>query len=109
MLVQSKCEQPYPFLEVENIINSSKSKEKQKQKTERIYFIKQKFSGFIMLFIGIITPVLLEGEATFSLIAVPMGLGLIITKRKVMMYRGYEIAEENADNLEETKIKEGKL
>lgn len=57
-----------------------------RQKTERLYYIKQKLSGLTMSAIGIITPFLLDGDATFSLIALPLGLFLIFTKEKVMMF-----------------------
>lgn len=57
-----------------------------RQKAERIYYIKQKLSGLIMAAIGIFTPFLLDGDATFSLIALPLGLFLMFTKEKVMMF-----------------------
>lgn len=57
-----------------------------KQKAERIYYIKQKLSGLTMAAIGIFTPFLLDGDATFSLIALPLGLFLMFTKEKVMMF-----------------------
>lgn len=86
MIVQYKTshrEPLYTLTEVEEI----KNKEIQKQKAERIYFIKQKLSGVAMLAIGIIAPFLLDGDVTFTLFAVPMGIGLIITKQQVMMLR----------------------
>lgn len=57
-----------------------------RQKAERIYYIKQKLSGFTMAAIGIFTPFLLDGDVTFSLIALPLGLFLVFTKEKVMMF-----------------------
>jgi hypothetical protein len=39
-----------------------------------------------MTTIGIFTPFLLDGDATFSLIALPLGLFLVFTKEKVMMF-----------------------
>lgn len=57
-----------------------------RQKAERIYYIKQKLSGLTMAAIGIFTPFLLDGDATFSLIALPLGLFLVFTKEKVMMF-----------------------
>lgn len=57
-----------------------------RQKAERIYYIKQKLSGLIMAAIGIVTPFLCDGDATFSLIALPLGLFLMFTKEKVMMF-----------------------
>ena len=57
-----------------------------KEKAEKIYYIKQKLSGLTMAAIGIFTPFLLDGDATFSLIALPLGLFLVFTKEKVMMF-----------------------
>ena len=57
-----------------------------KRKAERKYYIKQKLSGLTMAAVGIITPVLLNGDATFSLIALPLGIWLLFTKEKVMMF-----------------------
>ena len=61
-------------------------KSTRRQKAERIYYIKQKLSGLTMSAIGIFTPFLLDGDATFSLIALPLGLFLVFTKEKVMMF-----------------------
>lgn len=57
-----------------------------RQKAEKIYYIKQKLSGLTMAAIGIFTPFLLDGDATFSLIALPLGLFLVFTKEKVMIF-----------------------
>ena len=63
-----------------------RAERKARRKAERIYYIKQKLSGLTMAAIGIITPFLLDGDATFSLIALPLGLFLLFTKEKVMMF-----------------------
>ena len=57
-----------------------------RQKAERIYYIKQKLSGLTMATIGILIPFLCDGDETFSLIALPLGLFLMFTKEKVMMF-----------------------
>lgn len=57
-----------------------------KRKAERIYYIKQKLSGLTMAAVGIITPFILDGDATFSLFALPVGIWLLFTKEKVMMF-----------------------
>ena len=57
-----------------------------KRKAERAYYIKQKLSGLTMAAIGIIVPILLDGDATFSIIALPLGIWLLFTKQKVMMF-----------------------
>ena len=62
------------------------AQKQRKRKTEHAYYIKQKLSGLIMAAVGIITPILLDGDATFSLIALPLGIWLLFTKQKVMMF-----------------------
>ena len=57
-----------------------------KRKAERTYYIKQKLSGLTMAAVGIITPILLDGDVTFSLFALPLGIWLMFTKEKVMMF-----------------------
>ena len=59
------------------------------KKAETIYYIKQKLSGLTMAAIGIITPILLDGDCTFSLFALPVGIWLLFTKEKVMMFWFY--------------------
>lgn len=63
-----------------------KAKRKAQKRAETIYYIKQKLSGLTIAAIGIITPILLEGDATFSLIALPLGIWLLFTKEKAMMF-----------------------
>lgn len=87
MLVQykiSEYESLYTLAETEKIIGYNRSKAK--RKAERAYYIKQKVSGLILLFIGIITPFLLDGDATFSLVSVPLGMFLILTRQTVMLF-----------------------
>ena len=59
---------------------------KARKRVEAIYYIKQKLSGVVLAAIGIITPILLDGDATFSLIALPVGIYLLFTKEKVMKF-----------------------
>lgn len=62
------------------------AKRKARKRSETIYYIKQKLSGLTMAAIGIITPILLNGDATFSLIALPLGIWLLSTRKKIMMF-----------------------
>ena len=62
------------------------AKRKSQKRAETIYYIKLKLSGLTMAAIGIITPILLDGDATFSLFALPVGIWLLFTKEKVMMF-----------------------
>ena len=63
-----------------------RSERKTRKKAEIIYYIKQKLSGLVLASVGIITPILLDGDVTFSLIALPLGMWLIFTKEKVMTF-----------------------
>lgn len=59
---------------------------KNKKNSKTVYFIKQRLCGAVMLVIGIISPIILDGDATFSLFAVPMGIGLLLTNQQVMTF-----------------------
>ena len=63
-----------------------RAERKARKRAEKIYYIKQKLSGLTMAAIGIIIPILLDGDATFSLIALPLGIWLLFTKEKVIMF-----------------------
>lgn len=62
------------------------AKRKIRKRTERLYYIKQRLSGLTMATIGIIAPILLDGDATVSLFALPLGVYLLLTREKVMMF-----------------------
>ena len=62
------------------------TQKQQKRKAERVYYIKQKLSGLTLAAIGIVMPILLDGDGTFSIIALPLGIYLLLTKEKVMMF-----------------------
>ncbi len=57
-----------------------------RQRTERLYYMKQRLLGVIMTVIGIIMPFVLDGDATFSLVAFPLGIFLLLTWEKVMTF-----------------------
>lgn len=57
-----------------------------KSSAERVYYIKQKLCGMVLTAIGIIAPILFDGDATASLLLVPMGLFVLFTKEKVMLF-----------------------
>lgn len=66
--------------------NRRETKRRIRQRTEHIYYIKQRFSGAVMTAIGIVMPFVLDGDATLSLVALPLGLFLILTKEKIMIF-----------------------
>ena len=65
--------------------NRRETKRRIRQRTAHLYYIKQPLSGVIMASIGIVTPFLLDGDATFSLVALPLGIFLLLTREKVMI------------------------
>ena len=65
--------------------NRRESQRRRRQRTERLYYIKQRLSGLAMVIIGMIVP-LLDGDATVSLFALPLGIFLMMTKEKVMTF-----------------------
>lgn len=66
--------------------NRRETKRRIRQRTEHLYYMKQRLSGAIMAAIGIIAPFILDGEATASLFALPLGIFLLLTKEKVMTF-----------------------
>lgn len=66
--------------------NRRKTKRRIRKRTERLYYMKQRLSGATMAAIGIITPFVLDGDATFSLFALPLGIFLLLTREKVMTF-----------------------
>lgn len=66
--------------------NHRETKRRIRQRTEHLYYMKQRLSGAIMAAIGIITPFLLDGDATFLLVALPLGIFLLLTKEKVIIF-----------------------
>lgn len=66
--------------------NRRKTKRRIRQHTEQLYYMKQRLSGAIMATIGIVTPFILDGDATFSLVALPLGIFLLLTREKIMTF-----------------------
>lgn len=66
--------------------NRRETKRRIRQRTEHLYYMKQRLSGAIMAAIGIIAPFILDGDATVSLFALPLGIFLLLTKEKVMTF-----------------------
>lgn len=66
--------------------NRRENQRRRRQRTERLYYIKQRLSGLAMATIGIIVLFLLDGDATVSLFALPLGIFLMLTREKVMTF-----------------------
>lgn len=46
--------------------------------------IKQTLIGFMLIVLGVIIPLVLDGDATVSVVVVPLGIYLIVTKEIVV-------------------------
>lgn len=76
----------YTYKEWLKEYNRRETKRRIRQRTERLYYIKQRFLGAIMAAVGIITPFLLDKDATVSLFALPLGIFLLLTQEKVITF-----------------------
>lgn len=66
--------------------NRRETKRRIKQRTEHLFYMKQRLVGVMMAAIGIIMPFVLDGDATFSFVAFPLGIFLLLTREKVMTF-----------------------
>ena len=60
-------------------------KREAKRKAKTIYFLKQKMMGIALIIISILIPILLDGDATASLLFLPLGIYVLFTKERVIM------------------------
>lgn len=50
-----------------------------------LYKAKQKLLGVVAIGVSIVSPILLDGDATISVIMLPLGIYVLFTKEKVIM------------------------
>ena len=77
---QITSEETYTLSEAKRIINA----ERKEKRELLVYKTKQKLLGLLAIGISIVTPLLLNGDATISVITLPLGLYLLFTKKKVI-------------------------
>ena len=78
---QITSEETYTLLVAKRIINAGR---KAKRET-LLYKAKQKLLGVVAIAASIASPLLLGGDATVSLIILPLGIYVLFTKEKVIM------------------------
>lgn len=78
---QITTEETYTLSEARRIINA----ERQTKRETLLYYAKQKLLGVVAISVSIASPLLLDGDATVSVIMLPLGLYLLFTKEKVIM------------------------
>lgn len=57
-----------------------------KKRAKAIYYMKQKLLGLVLAAVSILIPVINFGDATASLILLPLGIYLVVTKERIMMF-----------------------
>lgn len=78
---QITSEETYTLSEAKRIINA----ECKVKRESLVYKAKQKLLGLLAIGVSIASPLLLDGDATISVITLPLGLYLLFTKEKVIM------------------------
>lgn len=82
VIKENYIETVYTLSDARKIINL----ENQRKRARKLYYIKQRTCGLLATIAGIATPFLLDGDATASLIFIPLGLFLMVTRQKVMTF-----------------------
>ena len=77
---QITSEQTYTLREAKRIINA----ERKAKMGSLLYKAKQKLLGLLAIAASIASPLLLDGDATISLIMLPLGIYILSTKEKVV-------------------------
>ena len=78
---QITSEETYTLSEAKRIINA----ERQAKREKILYYAKQKLLGILAIGVSIASPILLDRDATISLIMLPLGIYMLFTKKKVVM------------------------
>lgn len=74
--------------EIWKVFEEQYEERKAKQRAGKLYYLKQKASGMILITIGMIAPFILDGDITASVFIIPIGICLSFTKEKVMCFKG---------------------
>ena len=62
----------------------ARQKREEEKKERFFYFLKQKMIGIALIILSILIPVVCGGDATASLIDLPLGLFLLFTKEEAI-------------------------
>ena len=78
---QITSEETYTLQEAKRIINT----ERKAKRELLLYKAKQKLLGVAAIGVSIASPILLDGDATISVIMLPLGIYMLFTKEKVII------------------------
>lgn len=77
---QITSEETYTLAEARRIVNAEIKQKKEKF----LYKAKQKLLGILAIGISIASPLLLDGDATISILMLPLGIYAIVTKENIL-------------------------
>lgn len=63
-------------------------KRKARKREIALYYAKQKLTGLLLVSMSTLIPFVLDGDATVSVIFLPLGVYLMLTREKVMDFKG---------------------
>lgn len=70
-----------------------KAEERVYKRQEMLYYFKQKCIGLVLAGLGVLCTFLMDGDATVSLVLVPLGLSVFLSKEKMCVF-----SEEDLDD-----------
>lgn len=86
----SRYEPLYTLTEAEKIIDLKRSMRSRLKSNQRTYFFKQRACGVIMIILGCLMPVIDRESCVPAIVCIAIGLGLLITRQKVMTFWGWD-------------------
>lgn len=83
--------QLYTLEDAEKLIDYRRAKEYRRKKfcqsvKKFTYFLLQKLCGLAFIAIGIIIPAVCDKDVTISILVIPLGLYLLITRKRIMTF-----------------------
>lgn len=76
----------YTYEEWLKEFNRRETQRRIRQRTERIHCLVQRLAGAIMTAIGFFTPLLCDNDITASIIILPLGVYLLLTRERIMTF-----------------------
>lgn len=86
--IKTSCYEPlYTLTEAEKIIDLQRARRSRNQKRVIICFIKQRTCGALMIVLGCVVAVIDNTAGMAAIVCIVIGIGLVITRQIVMMFR----------------------
>lgn len=79
----AKATEYYTLEEAREIINAEQKRKERRRKAKLAYYAKQKAVGLFLILIGVLF-IAMGADGTFSVLAVPFGAYLLLTKKRVI-------------------------